>query len=68
LRETGEWPHPLAPGGVIRSPHKFFRIACCGICLDARGFTKEQLIAEAARSRPDELADWTVGADRVLTF
>jgi uncharacterized protein involved in oxidation of intracellular sulfur len=53
---------------VARGYRRLFRIACCGICLDARGFTKEQLIAEAARSRPDELADWTVGADRVLTF
>jgi uncharacterized protein involved in oxidation of intracellular sulfur len=44
------------------------RIACCGTCLDARGLTKEQLVAEAARSRLDELADWTVAADRVLTF
>jgi uncharacterized protein involved in oxidation of intracellular sulfur len=44
------------------------RIACCGICLDARGPTKEQLIAEAARSTLDELADWTVEANRVLTF
>jgi hypothetical protein len=33
-----------------------------------RGLTKEQLIAEAARSTLDELADWTVEADRVLTF
>jgi hypothetical protein len=32
------------------------------------GLTKEQLIAEAARSTLDELADWTVEADRVLTF
>jgi uncharacterized protein involved in oxidation of intracellular sulfur len=44
------------------------QIACCGTCLDARGLTKEHLIDEAARSTIDELADWTVEADQVLTF
>lgn len=44
------------------------RIACCGTCLDARGLTKEHLISEAARSTLDELADWTVEVDQVLTF
>lgn len=43
-------------------------IACCGTCLDARGLTKEHLIAEAPRSNMDELAEWTVEADQVLTF
>jgi uncharacterized protein involved in oxidation of intracellular sulfur len=44
------------------------RIACCGTCLDARGLTAEHLIAEAARSTMDQLAEWTVAADQVLTF
>jgi uncharacterized protein involved in oxidation of intracellular sulfur len=43
-------------------------IACCGTCLDARGLTKDHLIAEAPRSSMDELAEWTVAADQVLTF
>jgi len=43
-------------------------IACCGTCLDARGLTKEHLIAEAPRSSMDELATWTVEADQVLVF
>lgn len=43
-------------------------IACCGTCLDARGLTKEHLIAEAPRSSIEELAAWTVDADQVLTF
>jgi uncharacterized protein involved in oxidation of intracellular sulfur len=43
-------------------------IACCGTCLDARGLTKEHLIAEAPRSTIEELAAWTVEADQVLTF
>jgi uncharacterized protein involved in oxidation of intracellular sulfur len=43
-------------------------IACCSTCLDARGLTKEHLIEEAPRSSIDELAEWTVHADQVLTF
>jgi uncharacterized protein involved in oxidation of intracellular sulfur len=43
-------------------------IACCGTCIDARGLTPEHLIPEAPRSSMDELAAWTVEADRVLTF
>jgi uncharacterized protein involved in oxidation of intracellular sulfur len=43
-------------------------IACCGTCLDARGLTKGHLIAEAPRSNMEELAAWTVEADKVLTF
>lgn len=44
------------------------QIACCGTCLDARGLSKEQLIAAAHRSTMDELAEWVAGADQVLTF
>lgn len=44
------------------------QIACCGTCIDARGLTPERLIPEAPRSSMDELAAWTVEADRVLTF
>ena len=44
------------------------QIACCGTCMDARGLTKDHLIEEAPRSTMDELAAWTVDADRVLTF
>jgi len=40
----------------------------CFTADDWVGLTKEHLIAEAARSTLDELADWTVEADRVLTF
>ena len=44
------------------------RIACCGTCLGARGFTEQLLIPEAPRSSMAELAGWTVEADQVLTF
>ena len=41
------------------------QIACCGTCMDTRGLTKDHLIEEAPRSTMDELAAWTVDADRV---
>jgi uncharacterized protein involved in oxidation of intracellular sulfur len=41
---------------------------CCGTCLDARGITEERLVKGAHRSTLEELADWTLWADRVFTF
>ena len=43
-------------------------VACCGTCLDARGLGADRLVAEATRSTMAGLANWTVEADRVLTF
>jgi uncharacterized protein involved in oxidation of intracellular sulfur len=44
------------------------RVGCCGTCLDARGLAEEQLVGGARRSRLEELADWTLWADKTLTF
>jgi uncharacterized protein involved in oxidation of intracellular sulfur len=43
-------------------------IGCCGTCMDARGMTDTMLIDGARRSTLDELTDWTLSADKVLTF
>lgn len=43
-------------------------VGCCGTCLDARGIDETQLVKGAVRSSIDQLADWTLDADRVLTF
>ena len=43
-------------------------VGCCGTCLDARGIEDDHLTAGARRSTLDELADWTVWADKVITF
>jgi uncharacterized protein involved in oxidation of intracellular sulfur len=43
-------------------------IGCCGTCLDARGIGDNVLTDGAKRSTLDELADWTVWADKVVTF
>jgi len=48
-----------AKGGVI---------GVCGTCMDARGLKDEDLAVGARRSTLDELADWTLWADKVLVF
>ena len=44
------------------------KVLLCGTCMDARGLTGESLIGGTLRSTMDELADWTLWADRVLVF
>ena len=41
---------------------------CCGTCMDARGIVEDSLVKGAHRSTLDELTDWTLWADQVLTF
>jgi len=43
-------------------------IGVCGTCMDARGLADEELVEGANRSSMDELADWTLWADKVLVF
>jgi uncharacterized protein involved in oxidation of intracellular sulfur len=43
-------------------------IACCGTCIDARGITDEMLTDAARRSTLAALTEWTLWADKVLTF
>jgi uncharacterized protein involved in oxidation of intracellular sulfur len=44
------------------------QLGCCGTCLDARGLKQEQLLDGARRSTLEELTDWTLWADKTLTF
>lgn len=43
-------------------------VGCCGTCMDARGITEDMLTKGARRSTLEELADWTLWADKVATF
>lgn len=43
-------------------------IGVCGTCMDARGIAEAELVEGAHRSTMDELAAWTVEADRTLVF
>ena len=44
------------------------KVAVCGTCLDARGFTDDELVEGAARGNMDQLAEWSMWADKVLAF
>ena len=43
-------------------------VGCCGTCMDARGIDEGHLTKGAHRSTLDELTDWTVWADKVVSF
>lgn len=43
-------------------------INLCGTCMDARGITDAMLIPSARRSSLEELTDWTLWADKTVTF
>ena len=43
-------------------------IGLCGTCMDARAIHDDQLIPDARRSTLDELTDWTLWADEVISF
>ena len=43
-------------------------IGCCGTCMDARGLSDELLVDGARRSTLEEATDWTIWADKVVSF
>lgn len=43
-------------------------VGACGTCMDARGFGDADLAAGVHRSSMAELAAWTIGADKAVTF
>ena len=43
-------------------------VSLCGTCMEARSVAEESLVAGAHRSTLEELADWTLWAERVLVF
>jgi uncharacterized protein involved in oxidation of intracellular sulfur len=43
-------------------------VGLCGTCMDARAVSEDGLVAGAHRSTLEELADWTLWAERVLVF
>ncbi|MHB8263627.1 MAG: DsrE/DsrF/TusD sulfur relay family protein [Acidimicrobiales bacterium] len=43
-------------------------VGCCGTCLDARGLTEGILVDGARRSTLDEATEWTLWADKVVSY
>lgn len=48
--------------------HHKGEVGLCGTCLDARGITESELAEGTKRSTLEQLADWTIWADKVITF
>jgi uncharacterized protein involved in oxidation of intracellular sulfur len=44
------------------------QVGLCGTCMDARAIRQVQLIDGARRSTLEDLTDWTLWADKVVTF
>jgi len=53
---------------MLRPLVRHGEVGCCGTCLDARGIGADQLLESARRSTLEELTDWVLWADTVLTF
>jgi len=43
-------------------------VGVCGTCMDARGISDEELTEGAKRSTLEQLTDWTVWSDKIITF
>jgi uncharacterized protein involved in oxidation of intracellular sulfur len=44
------------------------QVGLCGTCMDARGIDEDEIVEGARRSSLEELTDWTLWADQVVTF
>jgi uncharacterized protein involved in oxidation of intracellular sulfur len=44
------------------------QVGCCSGCLDARGIPDDRITGGGRRSSLAELTEWTVWADKVITF
>ena len=47
---------------------KTVEVGTCGSCMDARGLTDDDLAEGIRRSSMVQLAQWTLEADKVVTF
>lgn len=43
-------------------------VGLCGTCMDARAIDESEIVEGANRSSLEELTDWTLWADQVVTF
>ena len=52
-------------GSVIRHGGE---VGCCGTCMDARALGEDALVQGACRSTLEQVTDWTLWADKVVSF
>ena len=56
-------------GRMLKSLHaRGVEVGACGSCMDARGYGDADLAEGVCRSSMPQLAEWTLWADRVVTF
>ena len=53
---------------MLKSVARRGEVGVCVTCMDARGMTEAELIDGTRHSTLDELTNWTVWADKVITF
>lgn len=53
---------------MVNSVVRKGKVLLCGTCMDARGFTDDDIVQGAQRSTMQELAEHTLAADKVLVF
>ncbi|MBL3527132.1 MAG: DsrE family protein [gamma proteobacterium endosymbiont of Lamellibrachia anaximandri] len=53
---------------MLKSVTRKGEVLLCGTCMDARGFTDDEIVQDAQRSTMAELAERTLSADKVLVF
>jgi len=53
---------------ITAAAHHGAEIGLCGTCMDARAIGEEQLVDGARRSTLEELTDWTIWADKIISF
>jgi uncharacterized protein involved in oxidation of intracellular sulfur len=53
---------------MIKSIAKRGSIGACGTCMDVRGLSQTNLIDGVHRSSMNELTDWIIASEKVITF
>ena len=53
---------------ITAAAHRGAEVGLCGTCMDARGISDDMLTGDARRSSLDEVTDWTLWADKTITF
>ena len=53
---------------MLNSINRKGEVLLCGTCMDARGFTDDDIVQGTRRSTMQELAERTLTADKVLVF
>ena len=53
---------------ITSAAHHGTEIGLCGSCMDARGINDDMIVGDAHRSSLDQVTDWTLWADKTVTF